>query len=927
MLRLENIVKIYKSKSVNVTALKGVSMNFRKNEFVSILGPSGCGKTTTLNIIGGLDHYDDGDLIINGKSTKQYADRDWDVYRNHKIGFIFQSYNLIPHQTILENVELALTIAGIGKEERARRAKEALDNVGLKDMYNKHPNQLSGGQCQRVAIARALVNEPDILLADEPTGALDSVTSVQIMDLIKRISKEKLVIMVTHNPDLAQKYSTRIISLLDGEVESDSNPYTTEEEEAERAVTKSEAPSIQEKAKMSWWTAFKLSARNLWSKVRRTSLIVVASSIGIVGTSAVLALSQGVNGYIAGMQDDMLSGNPIEISESGFSLASLMSLASHSTQMSAIKSSIKDGKIDIQFLVETLIKADDTFDSTLVSNEITPEYEKFIDDLPEEYYAAIAKEYGVNVKNNLYTQCDVKLRGHQPDDLYSISGITNFCQNMLDVIEDGQFAAYSSMVDEFSNAIGQCLDNEEYVLSQYDVVAGKYATEEDEMIVVLNHRNQISEFILTLVGLYSQDYFTNAAYHFTDNPKFDAAMWEKQQQIGLDDFLSKEYYYYPNETVFTKNPGYGKNYIEDVTCYQPYLYDYLAQDDWTNGMKMKIVGVLAPKETTSYGCLSNGLYYTPKFAARFIKDNLKSEIATFIDDFVTNGDSQKINGYTSMVLRQKIGDQSVTLINGLGYDYGFFFEDQLYKGYGLVGLQNGLSNLISSMGGGGGSGGAGAGSGLSILRTATLTLRDVGGLDYPSSIMIYPMNFESKYLVTDYLNKWGKGDIQLSNGETILVADQTDIDYTDNLEVVISVITGVVDIVTIALICFTALSLLVSTVMIGIITYVSVMERIKEIGVIRSLGGRKSDVSHLFNAETFMIGIGSGAFGLLITYFMELILNLTLGVSFNLGMIANLHWWTALIILVVAVVLTMIAGLIPSLEAAKQDPVNALRSE
>ncbi|MDY2913252.1 MAG: ABC transporter ATP-binding protein/permease [Candidatus Enteromonas sp.] len=924
MLRLVNVTKVYSAKDNPVHALKGISLNFRKSEFVSILGPSGCGKTTTLNIIGGLDHYTDGDLIINGVSTKKYGDRDWDVYRNHKIGFIFQSYNLIPHENILENVELALTIAGLGKEERIRRAKEALDDVGLAGMYYKHPNQLSGGQCQRVAIARALVNEPDILLADEPTGALDSQTSIQIMDLIQRISKQKLVIMVTHNPDLARRYSTRIIELLDGEVKSDSHPYSLAEEESERVKTS--APKEEEKAKMSWWTAFKLSAKNLWSKIRRTSLIVVASSIGIVGVSAVLAVSQGVRGYIADMQDDMLSGNPIEVAESGLSLTSLMSATSNMGKTEAVVHSVKDGKIDIQFLMEALIKTSDTLEGALVKNTITPEYEAFVDDMPKEYYAAMSKDYGVNVKNNIYTDCEMDIKGWDASDRYSISCITTVCSNILEVMEDGKFKDYSSMVDQYTNTIGQCLDNKGYVLSQYDVLQGHYPENENEMMLVLNSNYTVPEFVLTLLGFYSQEEFANAAYHFSNSYKFNEAMWEKQQSISFEEIMAKKYYYYPNEVIYEKNPAYGEAITDDETGYQPYFYSYKEDSSWQNGMELRIVGILAPKETTSYGCMSAGLYYTPKLAAKMMEDNRSSGLTNFVRDFEgKNGN----NGYSSMVIYQGTGSAGVHLISGIGYKFSFFFEEDPYVGYGVLGSQNGLSGFLASLGGSAGSSGGGSAgsSGLSIQKTATITSRDLGGATTPSRIRIYPKNFESKYMVTDYLSLWGEDDIHLSNGNVILLEDQTEIDYTDNLEVIIAMINGVIDIVTIALVCFTALSLVVSTVMIGIITYVSVMERVKEIGVIRSLGGRKKDVSHLFNAETFMIGAASGLFGLGITYLIELILNLTIGNMFNLGMIANLNWYTALIVFFISILLTMVAGLIPSLAAAKQDPVNALRSE
>lgn len=402
MLILKNIIKEYNVADTKVAALKGINIAFRKNEFVSILGPSGCGKTTTLNIIGGLDKYTSGDLIISNRSTKEFTDRDWDIYRNHRIGFIFQSYNLIPHQTILGNVELALTISGLSKKERVEKAKKALDRVGLKGQYNKKPNQLSGGQCQRVAIARALVNEPEILLADEPTGALDTVTSIQIMDLIQEISKEKLVIMVTHNPDLANKYSTRIIQLLDGKVIEDSNPYSEEEEKKEyQNQTIKEEDIKKEKAKMSLWTAFKLSAQNLFSKRKRTAMVSIAGSIGIIGVSLVLSISGGVKGYISSMQNDMLSGNPIQIAETSYDLSTLVS-ASNQKQI-IDKLEVVDGKVNVNSLIDYLMEMAKLQDNFLISNQINENYIQFIKDMPEEYYAALSFDYGLDLSNNIYT--------------------------------------------------------------------------------------------------------------------------------------------------------------------------------------------------------------------------------------------------------------------------------------------------------------------------------------------------------------------------------------------------------------------------------------------------------------------------------------------------------------------------------------------
>ena len=554
MLRLDNITKIYKTSSLEVHALNGVSLCFRKSEFVSILGPSGCGKTTMLNIIGGLDKYTSGDLLINNTSTKKYNDHDWDIYRNHRIGFIFQSYNLIPQENILENVELALTIGGIKKEESVARAKAALDKVGLKDMYTKKPNELSGGQCQRVAIARALVNEPDILLADEPTGALDSETSIQIMNLIKEVSKDKLVIMVTHNKEIAEEYSTRIVSLLDGKVEGDTNPYSAEEEAKEYLNNASSFKETDEKAKMCWWTAIKLSGRNLMAKFSRTFMTMVASSIGIVGVSAVLAVSYGVRGYIDSVQDDLLSGNPIQIRENAIDYLKLLDSTNSLTQSRIVSESWKDGKIDVQFAMESLVKASEGIDQSLTTNDINEDYIQFLKDMPSNYVSAIDYKYGINFKNNIYvhTQAEVENEGVDKANVrYSISGLTNVCTTILEGCRDGQYASYAGMVDGYSNAIGQAIENEEYVLSQYNVVEGRYPHAADEVMIVLNHQNEVTEFVLTLLGLYDQDMFANAIYHFSEDEKnFNKDLWEKQQAIDVKSLIGKEYYYYPNDTTF-----------------------------------------------------------------------------------------------------------------------------------------------------------------------------------------------------------------------------------------------------------------------------------------------------------------------------------------------------------------------------------------
>ena len=926
MLRLDNITKIYKTSSFEVKALNGVSLCFRKSEFVSILGPSGCGKTTMLNIIGGLDKYTSGDLLINNTSTKKYRSHDWDIYRNHRIGFIFQSYNLIPQENILENVELALTIAGVKKEESVARAKAALDKVGLTDMYYKKPNELSGGQCQRVAIARALVNEPDILLADEPTGALDSETSVQIMNLIKEVSKDKLVIMVTHNKEIAEEYSTRIVSLLDGKVEGDTNPYSPEEEAKEYLNNASSFAETDEKAKMSWWTAIKLSGRNLMAKFSRTFMTIVASSIGIVGVSAVLAVSYGVRGYIDSMQDDLLSGNPVQVKKSSIDYLKLLDSTNSLTQSRIVSESWKDGKIDVQFAMESLVKASEGIGESFTTNDITEDYIQFLKDMPSSYVSAVDFHYGINFKNNIYvhTQAAVMNSGVDTENVrYSISGLTNVCTTILEGCRGGEYSSYANMVDGYSNAIGQCIDNEEYVLSQYDVVEGRYPHAANEVMIVLNHQNEVTEFVLTLLGLYDQDMFANAIYHFSDDKvNFNEELWKKQQAIDVKTMIGKEYYYYPNDTIFHENPNYDPNADSptDLSVYQPFTYDWYDQEGMNHegGMKLTVTGVLTPKESVSYGCLDSGLYYTPALAEKMIKDNYDSKIAKFIREYdATNGTS----GFTSTIANVMNTD----VVYGIGYDVKVMFEEALLKSSFLVGSTNNISALVGMLASASGSS---TGTGIAIKRNATLTVNNVGGSRIPTTINIYPLDFNNKFLATNYLDSWNsQKDITLSTGKVLRAADRSKVDYTDNLEIIISMINGVVDIVTVALVAFTALSLVVSTVMIGIITFVSVMERVKEIGVIRSLGGRKKDVAHLFNAETFIIGMGGGLFGLLVTYLLQLMLNLIIGTIFGIGTIANLPILVAILILAGSALLTTIAGLIPASKAAQQDPVVALRTE
>lgn len=943
MLRLSNITKTYKSGETTLQALKGISLSFRKNEFVSILGPSGCGKTTTLNIIGGLDKYTSGDLFIGGVSTKDFKDRDWDVYRNHRIGFIFQSYNLIPHQTVLGNVELALTISGISKKERIEKAKKALDKVGLSDKYYKLPNQLSGGQCQRVAIARALVNEPEILLADEPTGALDTETSLQIMELIKEISKEKLVIMVTHNPDLAYKYSTRIISLLDGEVESDTNPFSEEDEIKECEKIKldtgyNEETASKEKAKMSLWTAIKLSAKNLFTKRKRTALVSLAGSIGIVGVSMVLAVSSGVQGYITSMQDDMLSGYPLTIAESSYDLNSLVN--GSSSREALTKLEVQDGKVNVNKMVEYLLEMSKNQQSMLVSNEIDERYVQFVNDMPSSYYSALSYDYGINPTNNIYTTFKTNKDGSES--IQSLSSILENYKAVLDATND--YKNLSTYIDMFANSIAQAPGNKDYILSQYDVLEGKVATKANEIMLVVSKKTETADVLFGEMGYYAQDEFLSLCYKAADetkqneNSNYDEELLK--YRFTYEEILDKSFYYLPNDSVYTKNNVVG------VSLKAPYEYSYKLTDEEASsqGTELKVVGILRPKDSISYGCLSSGFYYTEAFTERYLNDNKNSEIANYIKNYNKKSDSDEDNeSIQSGSITTSTGGVEMNVEMGVAYtlDYQYDSFDDGVKTtksgskrcfVGDSSQSTSIMSLIGSMMPGGSS------STGSIYNLKTLSVRCVGGNLLPSQINIYPLNFDSKYLVTDYLDKWNAHeDITLSNGTIIPYENysidssgnplvRSEIKYTDTIGVMITLINTLINVVSISLICFTALSLVVSTVMIGIITYVSVVERIKEIGVIRALGGRKRDVSNLFVAETVIIGLGSGIFGIGITYVASAIVNICLyGMAgFN---VCALPASQAFIMIGVSVLLTLISGLFPARSAARKDPVVALRTE
>ena len=894
MLELRNIKKDYVTSSETVNALRGVDIVFRDKEFVSILGPSGCGKTTLLNIVGGLDRYTSGDLVINGKSTKLYRDRDWDVYRNHRVGFIFQSYNLIPHQTVLGNVELALTIAGIDKEERIRRAKAALDKVGLSDQYYKRPNQLSGGQCQRVAIARALVNEPEILLADEPTGALDTVTSVQIMELIREIAGERLVIMVTHNPELAEQYSTRIVRLLDGNIIEDTDPVsdeeysslTTTETKAAEPTDKKVAKKSKEKAKMSVFTAFRLSARNLVSKKGRTAMVGFAGSIGIIGIAMVLAFSAGIKGYIASMQDDMLSGNPITISKTGLDSTALSDMMDRDEIEEILP---KDQHIIISAMLEYLIQTQMDLGSLLVNNEITPEYVAFINAMPEEYYNAIVYNYGIDLSRNIFT------------DFYETTSADGrhistkqLAEIYKAVLSDTEYKSLSSWVDRLAPSFSQMPDNEDYILRQYDIVSGNMAKEKNEIMLVLDSNDQLTDIFLAGLGYYSQEEFMEVIHKASDkdengNPIYDEAIY--RQYFSYEDLLGKKFTYYGSDQIF----GIEKTTEGDKTTTNLSYTGEMANSG--EGMELTVVGILTPKDSISYGVMGSGIYYTQALTDYILEDAKSSEFIGYL-----LGDEEK--------------DRQTFTSFTYSFDYlPFSAFDGEEVDESLRTSKKDVAVFSYSM--------------MTQIEDHCQNIaRYLGGNDLATNIQIYPISFAEKALVTEYLEQWNDKDVTITvNGVELKGEDRVDITHTDTLELIINMINTMIDIISYALIAFTSISLVVSTVMIGIITYVSVVERIKEIGVIRSLGGRKRDVSNLFIAETAIIGLLAGLIGIGATYLISAIVNLILEPIIGFANIAALPVGNAIFLVCLSVGLTLISGLAPAKSAANKDPVVALRTE
>ena len=848
MLEIKNIVKTYKTEGFTQKALNKVSINFRKCEFTSILGPSGSGKTTLLNIIGGLDHYDSGDLIINGTSTKKYSDHDWDTYRNHRVGFVFQNYNLITHQTILSNVELALALSGINKKERQRRAKEALVKVGLKDHIKKKPSQLSGGQMQRVAIARALVNDPEILLADEPTGALDTTTSKQVMELLKEIAKDRLVIMVTHNSEIAEEYSTRIVRLQDGEVISDSNPFTDEMAKIEEDKKK------DKKTSMSFKTALALSLNNLMTKKGRTILTAFAGSIGIIGIALILSLAHGINGFIDKTEEETLSSYPLTIEKESVNFSKVL----QSMITSANTEKHDDNKIYSYDVMGNWISA---FSTTTKENDIKS-FKEYIEKNKDINKYVTSIQYGYNTTLNLYKEADKVTRVNPTTVLDAIGMGTS-----------GVSSAYSSMMSS-NDVFYEMVDNDKLIKKQFNLVAGKYPTKYNEVMLVVGDNNQVPDYTLYTLGILSQDTLKEQFTNMTSGQvaKFEPTSYEPDELIGL------KYRLVVNTDMFEKSNGIWIDKSND----EEYMKNIIA-----NSEEIEIVGIVKQNsEAVSSGAEAGYVLYKNALMHHLVEKVNASEIAK------EQTSNKEINVFTGGKFRETTKFD----MNSLSYEQMMAMQNM---------SENELAEYIAAY---------------SANATATYeeNLRKLGisSLDEPDKISIYPKDFDSKEEIVKIIDKFNKGK------------DENDkIEYSDVVGIMMSSVQTIVNVISTVLIAFVAISLVVSSIMIAIITYISVIERTKEIGILRAIGASKKDISRVFNAETLIEGLAAGILGIVVTLIINIPINVIVKAIVNISGIASLPILGAIILILISVFLTVIAGFIPAKIASRKDPVEALRSE
>ena len=845
MLQLKNIKKNYESGEEIVKALKGINIEFRESEFVAILGPSGCGKTTLLNIIGGLDHYTSGDLIIDGISTKKYKDRDWDTYRNHRIGFVFQNYNLITHQSVLSNVELALTLSGVDKKTRRKKAIEVLEKVGLKDQMHKKPNQMSGGQMQRVAIARALVNDPDILLADEPTGALDTKTSIQIMEILKEISKDRLIIMVTHNPDLAEKYATRTINLLDGEITSDSRAYNSKKEIKEKKET-------GKKTSMSFMTAMNLSLNNLMTKKGRTILTAFAGSIGIIGIALILAISNGVQEYINNVEEETLTSYPLTVQEETVEIADFIS----SMQPSSDTEEHEEGKIYSNDVMSEMMA---TASASVESNNLDAfkSYIESDDTNIKDYTSAISYSYNLNLQ--IYKDDNEEIIQVNPNTVLDELGMS---------MNEMQSAFMST--DVFS----EMFDSQEMNEQMYDLVAGSWPDEYNEVVLVVDENNEISDFTLYALGLKDQSELSEMYQNIVNGTPFEV----EQTSYDMDDLVGMKFKFVLNSDYYELENGIWV----DKRNNDDYMKELL-----DNAEEIVITGIIRPNEESIIASTAGGVMYLKDLKEYVINKINESEIAQ------TQLENPDINIFTG----QEFSDEE--------FDISTLTPEQMAYLQSLSPTE--MAEVIAT-----------------YEEQAGATYEDVLNqigvidLDKPTAINIYPKDFDSKDEIVNIINNYN--DEQRDNGH-----DENVINYTDIVGVMMSGVSTIIDVISYVLMAFVSISLIVSSIMIGIITYISVLERTKEIGILRAIGASKKDISRVFNAETFIEGLTAGVMGILITLLLTIPINIIIKNLSGISNIAVLPVGGAIILVIISVLLTTIAGLIPSRMASKKDPVEALR--
>lgn len=986
MLEIRNIVKNYETGSETVHALKGVSIAFRESELVSILGQSGCGKTTLLNIIGGLDQYTSGDLIINGQSTKQYKSADWDIYRNHSVGFIFQSYNLIPHQSVLSNVELALTLSGVSKAERRRRAKEALEKVGLGNQLNKRPNQMSGGQMQRVAIARALVNDPDILLADEPTGALDSETSIQIMELVKEIAKDRLVIMVTHNPELAEKYSTRIVKLLDGQIVGDSDPFDPAKEPAHSEVRKTEVTKGQ-KTSMSFLTALSLSKNNLMTKKGRTFLTSFAGSIGIIGIALILSLSNGVQEYINSVERSTLASFPVSIQHETVDYTSLM------TSMMNVRDNAEENRDpDRIYTNDISTEMMKTMLSEMQTNNLA-EFKEYLESDPDGISASI-EEIQYSYDSNLY------IYGHSADgDIMQINPSTVMSAMMGQSMADN----VSQMTNTYSSLMGSSsmssydafreLLSTDMLKTEYEVLAGRLPEAYNEVVVLVTDRNELSDVTLYTLGLRDQGELEGMMSSVMAGESFDLDTGDLS--FSYDDLMGMEF------SMLTAPEFYQKN--DDGTWTDMRSDSEFMEQAAENGLKLKVVGILKPDADSLISSTnSGGIGYTHALTEYMIdktnsselvkeqKENpdvdvftgiefpkadeeeeqpmSQSEAMEMLTGMLTEEQRTKLNEGIMAAITEEQQAQIQSAMMGMVSDeqmnsimMGVLTPEQLTQlqsgadvnslltdaqkaqmsaqiAASLTAEQNAeLSTMMNGMvdptkmytif--------------MQVLTTdqlrqlmdmtkepettdatydGNLKLLGVAELSEPSSMKIYATDFESKEKITQLIEKYNDSKIADDNQADV-------INYTDYVGLMMSSVSDIINAISYILIAFVAISLIVSSIMIGIITYISVLERTKEIGILRAMGASKRDISNVFNAETLIVGFSAGVIGIAVTLLLNIPINIIIKNITGIANVALLPWQGGVILVVISMLLTLIAGLVPAGVAAKKDPVEALRTE